>query len=603
MYKNFNKIWNYTKYQIFTKFITAVIFLPTFYLIRDLLVKSTGRIGLSSGDYIGFLLSPQGIIFILLSFLFFTIMIGIDLNAFILMSFLLEEKSYKLKILEIFKISLKSSVKFLNPMGALLILYIGLILPILELGLSFGPLAKFKIPNFVMSVIENNTVYYSIYIILIIILSIILFFGIFSVHFLLIFDKGTKNSFKFSCKLVKKYWKDFLKKFIIFNIKFSFTFFISVGLGILLFLPFSVIKMNKLFERTFVFFVLIVLASIISFFLFISIPLQVDKLTNLLKEYLRRENAELPDVKKNFELDRMKKSKYRLGFKLMLSLTLCIALIANFLTSFVLSLYFDEIFKEYKDIKIVAHRAGGDLAAENSLKGIELAIDRKVDFTEIDVQRTKDGYYVINHDKNFSRLSGVKKKSSEMTLEEIQKLTIKDEFDKKRDPQKVATLDEILDLSKGKIGVYIELKGATADEKMVDDVVKMVKDKKMEAEVAILSLDYKLVEYTESKYPEMKTGFLYFFSFGDDKKLVGDILIMEEKEATDKNIQELHSIGKEVVVWTVNTDESIDKFIKKDVDGIITDHVDKLQEAIKNREHKEDLDIILENIFEVLFGN
>jgi len=56
------------------------------------------------------------------------------------------------------------------------------------------------------------------------------------------------------------------------------------------------------------------------------------------------------------------------------------------------------------------------------------------------------------------------------------KFKVKNSFDISKPGQEVATLDEILNEAKGKIGVFVELKGETADTKMVDDVVKIIKE-------------------------------------------------------------------------------------------------------------------------------
>ncbi len=155
-----------------------------------------------------------------------------------------------------------------------------------------------------------------------------------------------------------------------------------------------------------------------------------------------------------------------------------------------------------------------------------------------------------------------------------------------------------MDAAKGKIGLFIELKGSTADTQMVDDVVKLVKEKGMEKEIAILSLDYKLITYVEEQYSEIDTGYLYFFSIGDTPKLIGDILIMEEREATPEKIDEIHQAGKKAVVWTVNTEESIKKFVLSDVDGIITDYVVKLKDGINKRDNRSDIQVIIDSIID-----
>ncbi|WP_107688979.1 glycerophosphodiester phosphodiesterase family protein [Neisseria wadsworthii] len=260
--------------------------------------------------------------------------------------------------------------------------------------------------------------------------------------------------------------------------------------------------------------------------------------------------------------------------------------------------FFQELFRSQRPIAVVAHRGGGNLGAENTLAGLEAAIAAGAAWSEIDVQRTSDGGYVINHDKDFARLSGSGKTSAEMTLAEARALPVKDLFDSSRANGKVATLEEFMDAAKGSIGLFIELKGATADTQMVDDVARLIKAKGMEREAAILSLDYKLIQYSEAKYPELDSGFLYFFTFGNPATLTGDYLIMEEGEATPANIEAIRAAGKRVVVWTVNTDESIARFTAADVDGVITDYPVKVKNAIAERKNLSDRQLILEKLLE-----
>ncbi|MDO5708470.1 MAG: glycerophosphodiester phosphodiesterase family protein [Andreesenia angusta] len=214
------------------------------------------------------------------------------------------------------------------------------------------------------------------------------------------------------------------------------------------------------------------------------------------------------------------------------------------------------------------------------------------------MQRTKDNEYIINHDMNFKRLTGEIRTSSDMELEEIERLKIKDIFDRSRPSQKVARLEEFLDTGKNNIGLFIELKGSTADQQMADDIVRLVKERDMEDEIVLLSLDYELIKYIEEKYPEMKSGFLYFFSIGDIGKLKGDYLIMEEREASKGRVEEIQKAGKKAIVWTVNTPKSIDRFVKSNVDGIITDHFKEVKDAIKERDQRSDIEIIIDKLLD-----
>lgn len=594
-----SRLWNYFKFQFITKLILSLIFIPIFILLRDFLIKSTGRVGISSGDYVGFLLTWQGILLVIISFVFLVIMVGIDLNAFVIMSSILNQSNDKISIKSVIIESLKSIKKFFSPAGIIIVIYIGLVIPLLGIGFKIGPLAEFEIPNFIMSVVENTPVYHLIYGITIFILSLMVFFCIFTVHFILLMDKSPILAIKNSVGLIKKYWKNFIKFSIILNLKLVGLFILFLFILILIVtLPFTTFHLSVVNQRTLIFFVLIFVSAGFSLMLLLGLPIEIDMVTILFMKYQKMENKEIQDISQKFNIRKIEKRNTKLRIGILIGGSVLFFLIVNFMVSLALSRFFDEIFKREMNVTIVAHRAGGDLGAENSLQGLEAAIKENAKFAEIDVQRTKDGHYIINHDNNFYRLSGDKRSSRDMTLEEIQKLTIKNQFNPEKEPQKIPTLKEMMELSKGKIGLFIELKGNTADKKMVDDVVKLIKEMKMEKETAILSLDYNLIKYTEQNYPEIDTGFLYFFSFGDVRKLEGDFLIMEEREATDENIDAIHSIGKKAIVWTVNTDESINKFISKNVDGIITDHIPKVKEIIEERQNRTDIEIIFDSIFE-----
>lgn len=249
-----------------------------------------------------------------------------------------------------------------------------------------------------------------------------------------------------------------------------------------------------------------------------------------------------------------------------------LALVGCIGISFIGANYFDEIFHTEISTEVFAHRAGGNEAPENTVKGIEVAYSLGAKGFEIDIQRTSDGYYVVNHDADFKRVAGVSKKPNEMTLSEVKKLRV--------DGEPVPTLEEMLDASRGKGILLVELKGETADNQMADDAVKIIKEKGMSDQAVLISLKYDVLEYIEQKHPEMLTGYLAFISFGRIENTPFDYLALEEEISTDDNIDVIHEKGKKVLVWTVNEEDDIEAFMNGDADAIITDSV-KLSGEIK----------------------
>ena len=254
--------------------------------------------------------------------------------------------------------------------------------------------------------------------------------------------------------------------------------------------------------------------------------------------------------------------------------------------------FFDILFPSKIDAEIIGHRAGGVEAPENTVKGIDVAYELGAKGCEIDIQRTSDGCYVVNHDADFERVAGVSKKPSEMTLSEVKELSV--------DGEPVPTLEEMLDASKDKVILFVELKGETADEQMADDAVRIIKEKGMQDQAVLISLKLDVLEYIEQKYPEMQTGYLAFISFGQIEDTPFDYLALEEEIATDDTIAAVHAKGKKLIVWTVNDEDDIEEFLTSEADAIITDSV-KLSAQTKERlMNRKPYEIILQKTLSLL---
>lgn len=131
---------------------------------------------------------------------------------------------------------------------------------------------------------------------------------------------------------------------------------------------------------------------------------------------------------------------------------------------------------------------------------------------------------------------------------------------------------------------------------MADDIIKMVKDKGMKDNIVIMSLNYRLIQYIEEKYSEMETGFVYFFAVGDPGNFAADQLLLEEDAATSTALSRILRAGKKPVIWTVNEEEDMDRFLGEEIYGIITDEVSQLEGRIHSINEKSDKEIIM-NLF------
>ena len=130
-------------------------------------------------------------------------------------------------------------------------------------------------------------------------------------------------------------------------------------------------------------------------------------------------------------------------------------------------------------VYVVAHRGAHQGAPENTLAAYQKAIDLGCDFIEIDLRTTKDGRFVSIHNDTVDRYTkDAKGTVRDFTLEELRALDIGSRVGPEWQGAKIPTFEEILDLCKGKIGIYLDLKRGP-----VDQVAEPIKARGMEHDV------------------------------------------------------------------------------------------------------------------------
>lgn len=108
-----------------------------------------------------------------------------------------------------------------------------------------------------------------------------------------------------------------------------------------------------------------------------------------------------------------------------------------------------------KEVLVVSHRGDWRNAPENSLLAFRNCIEMGVDMIEIDLKMTKDGHLILMHDKTINRTTDGKGLPSDYTLEEIRKFHLKNGLGRVT-PHVIPTLEEVLNLCKGKILINID---------------------------------------------------------------------------------------------------------------------------------------------------
>ena len=106
---------------------------------------------------------------------------------------------------------------------------------------------------------------------------------------------------------------------------------------------------------------------------------------------------------------------------------------------------------------VVAHRGDWRHAPENSVAAIKGAADMGVDMVEIDIQRTKDGGFVLMHD-GIDRTTEGKGNVADYTVEELKRFRLR-RADGSLSDETIPTLEEALTACKGAVLVNIDKGG------------------------------------------------------------------------------------------------------------------------------------------------
>ena len=234
--------------------------------------------------------------------------------------------------------------------------------------------------------------------------------------------------------------------------------------------------------------------------------------------------------------------------------------------------------------KIFAHRGASAYAPENTVEAFALAMEQGADGIELDVQMTKDGQVVVIHDEIIDRVSDGTGAVRDYTLEELKKFHFSNHMENFENAV-IPTLKEVLDLIKSSnMLLNIELKtGIYWYPNLEEKTMELVKEAGMEDRVIYSSFNHYCIKKILELDSHAECAFLY-----------SDVILNVDKYAKNAGVCGLHPAvyhlkmaeflkeyqesGLKVRVWTVNKKEDMEKFIKADLEAVITNYPDKALE-------------------------
>lgn len=227
-------------------------------------------------------------------------------------------------------------------------------------------------------------------------------------------------------------------------------------------------------------------------------------------------------------------------------------------------------------IEITAHRGYSSMAPENTLSAVAKAMEAGADWAEVDAQETKDGVVVLLHDASLARTGLDPRRLSDLTLEELRGIDVGRAFAPAFAGERVPTLEEVLDLARGRLKLNVELKYHGEDPRLARDVARTIGGAHFEGRCIVTSMDLGALSVVRRECPSLKTGAILTSLDDDVGALAVDVLSVVPSLVSAPFILRARQCGMSVHVWTVDDEREAERLMALGVDNLITNDPAKM---------------------------
>ena len=591
-------------FELLYKFASMAVFKPLLTGVMKLALKAQVLSYLSDETIGTFIRSPLTWFFLLLIVLgmaFFTLFDICCIITCIHASF----RKQAMPLLALMRKGLKTSLRVIYQRNIVMILYLLIIIPMTHALVISGYITKFTVPQFIVDYIMSHTWLAILYIGFWIYIGLRSFHWIYSLHYFCLENCNFKQARKRSWKLQKNhYWTD-----LIIVLGWSAAC-IGIYYGVILSGSWLVSRVNQALPTQDLFSSLtlsgISLLMDVCGALFFCFDLPLFFICISLLFYYRKAAAgeRIPRVFR--DLDNAYRvtntrwvKKIYMYRKRIIALSIVVVIGVNFAYNFadrrgVLHMGLGN------PVEVTAHRGYSAAYPENTIPAFKGAIQVGADWAELDVQQTADGEVIVMHDSNLKRTTGLDKEVWQVTWDEIKDLDNGSWFDKKYQTVRIPTLEEVLKVCRGKIHLNIEIKPSGHDKDLEEQVAKLLKKYHMRDTCVVSSLKYDSLRKIKEADDSIETAYITSVSYGNFTDLeYADGYSVESTLLSKSFVNKAQKAGKQIYVWTVNSEERLEKVVGMGIDNVITDDPVMAKELIYEQEHSTFWDRYVKQLLQI----
>jgi glycerophosphoryl diester phosphodiesterase len=216
---------------------------------------------------------------------------------------------------------------------------------------------------------------------------------------------------------------------------------------------------------------------------------------------------------------------------------------------------------------VIAHRGASAEEVENTLPAFERAIELGADYIELDVQASSDGALVVFHDLLLDRLTPLRGPLWTRPLATLRE-------------HGVPTLEEVLELASGRIGLMVEIKNPWLHRR--HDIVARIVGL-LNGDAVVLSFSRRAILEARRLRPDLRTMQHVGFRVPIHRAAGAWAAGFDIDRVTPSGLAKAQRLGLRTAVYTVNEPARMLELQELGVAGIFTDCPDLARAALARR--------------------
>lgn len=573
--RSFNK---YLSFEFIYSLLSSIMFAPFLsYIFNKLLILFKSNPNLINNEVVSFGLSFNGLFGL---FIIGLLVVGILFVEFGVVIIIAHKNYFKQPIYmsEALKFALRKLPKLIGFGTFQLFFMLLLFIPLID-STTFPTFLDLNITLTLSNFFGDSLIARLIYVAVIGCLLYLFLRWIFALHFIFIKDRTVWQAMKSSWKMTKYRKLRTIVPLVLLNIMIF-----ALGFFIVRFVSRLADMLDSKMIGDFIGSYLLTFSSFFTILLSLFlIPLNIIILTRIFYKFLIDSDETIHDdvIIKKSRLSHLEKRVSALLSKKRSVVRVTVVVILSFI--FLINYSTNEAVSYLPwNIEVAAHRGDGYHSPENSMSGIQSAIEKGVDTVEVDVAMTKDGVIVLSHDDDLMRTAGIPDKIEDLTYDELSQVDIGHLFDQAFTGEQVPTLAEVLALTtETETQVIIDVKVDKDLEIYAERILDLIDTFDAEALSLVQSFNNGFLKVVRQMNEDIQIGQILYLSAGNLNLLDVDFYNIRQTMLTEGFIEHAKKANRDVWVWTVNDPRHIKEVLKYDIDGIVTDYPERVYQLLE----------------------